>query len=267
MQTKSRRRAGQAAFLADRTAELLLLPGTLCDERLFAPLLSHLPGQHARVADMTGATSVAGLAERILAAAPPRFALLGFSLGAIVAVEIALLAPERVLGLALVGANLRPVPVIEHAARRAAVARASAAGVGRHVVDELWPRYVGRAAARDDALKRSVAAMADGAGHATYADQTEVALGRADRRRQLSELAMPALVLCGDEDDVAPIALHREVAALLPRATLAVVPHAGHFVLLERPELVAAHVGGWLAELSVDGPVPADQINFIEEHV
>lgn len=231
-------------------AELLLLPGTLCDERLFAPLLHRLPGRAATVVDLTGAASACILAERVLAAAPPRFALLGFSLGAIVAFELARLAPDRVLGLAIVGGNARPVPAEDHAPRRAAVRRAAERGAAAYVLDELWLRYFAAAAADDGAMRRLIGSMADRLGHAVLDMQTEVALGRADMRGELAALAMPALVLCGAEDEIAPVALHREIADAMPDATLAIVPRAGHFVLLERPDAVAAHVARWLDQVS-----------------
>ena len=64
---------------------LLLLPGTACDERLFAPMLERLGVPVAIVADMRGAGTSAELAARILDEAPEQFSLLGFSLGGIVA--------------------------------------------------------------------------------------------------------------------------------------------------------------------------------------
>jgi pimeloyl-ACP methyl ester carboxylesterase len=55
----------------------------------------------------------------------------------------------------------------------------------------------------------------------------------------LAQLDLPVPVLCGRVDQVAPLALSREAAALLPGAQLHVVEHAGHWTPLEQPEVVA----------------------------
>ncbi len=60
---------------------------------------------------------------------------------------------------------------------------------------------------------------------------------------------MPVLVVVGAEDRVCPVADSETIAAGVPDARLAVVPGAGHFVVLEAPQAVAAEVAGWLDPL------------------
>src|SRR3712207_9422167 len=73
---------------------LLLLPGTLCDARVFAPLIERLPEQPVLIGDMTAETTTPALASAVLRRAPARFAVLGFSLGGIVALEMISQAPR-----------------------------------------------------------------------------------------------------------------------------------------------------------------------------
>lgn len=226
---------------------LLLLPGTLCDARVFAPLTARLPGLAPIVGDMHGAISVAALAERLLETAPPRFALLGFSLGGIVSIEMAARAPERVAGLALISSNARDVPVQLHAARRAVVQ--DAASVATLVRETLWPSYVATARQDDAALRALIMAMAQDCSCEAATRQTEVALSRIDSRARLAGLAMPALVLAGDQDAVAPPELQRELAAGLPDAQLVLIPAVGHFAPLEAPDACADAVLAWLARV------------------
>ncbi len=76
---------------------LLLIPGTWLDGRLFAAQGQALSGECAvHVADISRSDSIEELAVDVLADAPPRFALVGFSMGGIVAMEIHRRAPERV---------------------------------------------------------------------------------------------------------------------------------------------------------------------------
>ena len=101
-----------------------MLPGTLCDARLYAPVVERL-GLPATIPALAGAETAAALAQLILAAAPERFSLCGFSLGAIVALEIVAQAPERVERLALIGCNPGVLDSKARAARAASSATAS----------------------------------------------------------------------------------------------------------------------------------------------
>ncbi|MET0429678.1 MAG: alpha/beta fold hydrolase [Microvirga sp.] len=231
---------------------LLLLPGTLCDARVFAPVVARLRDADGRiggaviVGDMTGADSTPALAAKLLAEAPPRFALAGFSLGGIVGLEMIAQAPERIERIALLATNARPDPAANAAPRRDAVERARRHGVATFI-DDSWPKPVAPCNATDAALRALIVAMAETGGPAVLASQSEVAIHRADSRPRLAAITVPALVLCGEDDVVCRPDAHREMAGLIPGATLAILPGAGHFVTLEAPDAVAAHLRAWLA--------------------
>ena len=238
------------------TAEpLLMLPGTLCDASVFGPMIAHLRPREATVFDIGPFSSVNVAAERLLAAAPPRFALLGFSLGGIIALEMAARAPERIAGLALLCANAHAIPADQHEARRVAVARVGAAG--EYVREVLWPSYVGAANQNDAALRDRISAMAGACAPGTLARQTELALSRVDSRPRLAALTMPVLVLGGEEDAINPPAIPRAMAKAIAGAELVLIPGAGHFAPLEAPEDCARAVARWLARVD-DQPISYD---------
>ena len=236
---------------------LLLLPGTVCDTRLFAPLLKRLALPVTRVIDMTGETTTPDLAKRILAEAPERFSLLGFSLGGIVALEMVAQAPERVARLALVDTTGRPDPEANGAARRGAVTRARDAGMDGYIAD-AWSRLVAPANVGTDELKRVITAMARDAGAEVLASQSEVAIHRADSRRRLSTIAVPTLILAGEAEQVCSLEAHEELAAGIPGARYFTIPQAGHFAPLENPAAVARHVRDWLDWTDLHHAIPAD---------
>ena len=82
---------------------LVFIPGLLTDKRVFAPQVKALADiANCTVADIDGADSIAALAKSVLARAPHRFALAGFSMGGYIALEIMRQARERVQALALI---------------------------------------------------------------------------------------------------------------------------------------------------------------------
>jgi pimeloyl-ACP methyl ester carboxylesterase len=210
---------------------LLMLPGTLCDARLFSKVLALL-GLAAEIPPLTGASTTGHVAERILANAPPLFSLCGFSLGAIVALEIIARAPERVERLALIGCNPGTLDATARAAREAlskdAFLAAGIEGVGL-------------------AERTMIAEMAVASSNETYRQQTAMTVSRRDSRPCLSAIAVPTLVLCGATDRTCPPAMSRQIADAIPDARLVVVADAGHYVVLQKPEIVATELAGWLA--------------------
>jgi pimeloyl-ACP methyl ester carboxylesterase len=90
-------------------AELILIPGLLNDADLWHDQVLGLSEiATCQVADITKGTTLRELAEGVLANAPERFALAGFSLGGYVAQEVTRIAPERITRLALLDTSIRP---------------------------------------------------------------------------------------------------------------------------------------------------------------
>ncbi len=85
---------------------LVLLPGMMCDARLFLPQISLFSrNRSVAVMPLHGEKTVAGLARQVLDASPPYFAVAGLSMGGIVCMEVVRQAPERVTRLALLDTN------------------------------------------------------------------------------------------------------------------------------------------------------------------
>jgi pimeloyl-ACP methyl ester carboxylesterase len=87
----------------------LLVPGLNCDARVYAGVANALWSfGPVTIANHQTGDSVAAIAKAILAEAPPKFGLIGFSMGGYIAFEILRRAPERVLKLALLDTSARP---------------------------------------------------------------------------------------------------------------------------------------------------------------
>jgi pimeloyl-ACP methyl ester carboxylesterase len=81
----------------------------------------------------------------------------------------------------------------------------------------------------------------------TFIRQIRAIMGRRDWRPMLPTIAVPTLVLVGDEDRLTPPEQAREMAGLISGAELIEVPRCGHLSTLERPEAVNEALERWLA--------------------
>ena len=93
---------------------LVLLPGMMCDARLFGPQIAELSADMAvMVAPVTQGERIEEIASGLLDLLPKRFALAGLSMGGIVAMELLRRAPDRISRIALMDTNpLAETPVI-----------------------------------------------------------------------------------------------------------------------------------------------------------
>jgi pimeloyl-ACP methyl ester carboxylesterase len=225
---------------------LVLVPGLLCSARLYAPQVAALwPYGQVTVADHRRDDSIDAIAARILANAPPRFALVGLSMGGFIAMAVERLAPERVDRLALLDTSARADLPEQSAAREKLVALAQEGRLS-DVVETLIPRFLHKSRLGDEALKRVVHEMATDTGVEAFARQQKALIGRIDSRASLANIKCPTLVLVGDGDVLTPPKLSQEIAAAIPGARMVTVPNCGHLSTLEQPDAVNAALAEWL---------------------
>ena len=230
-----------------RKPALIFLPGLLCDAALWQPQIDRFgPQFEILVADLTRDDSLRGMAGRLLASAPPRFALAGLSMGGYVAQEILREAPHRVSRAALLNSSARPDSA-EQTARRRALIKLAQTGKFKGVTPRLLPLLIHPARLADPALTGIVMAMAERVGQAAFLRQQNAILNRPDGRPDLARVGCPALVVCGREDALTPPALSREIADAIADARLLELEECGHLSSLEQPELINRAFEDWLA--------------------
>lgn len=209
------------------------------DHKRYRPLALDLPG-HGEAAGAKRPITFQGCVESVLAQAPERFALCGYSLGGRVALHVALAAPARVSRLILVSCSPGIEDPVERARRRES---------DRRLADDLetipfeqfierWrtqplfagePPHVGLQARADQRRNRpeALAAAMRGIGPG----EMEPLWSR------LAGLQMPVTLIVG-ERDVKFVKLARRMAAMMSQPTLAVIA-GGHALPLENPRALA----------------------------
>ena len=225
---------------------LVLLPGMMCDARLFGPQIAALSGQVTiMLPSISAHDSMAGLAAEVLAHAPPQFALAGLSMGGIVAMEILRQAPDRVARLALLDTNPLAEDEAVRARREPQIARALDGGLAAVMRDEMKPNYLaegpGKTAILDLCLQ-----MALDLGPQVFVRQSRALASRPDQRDTLRDVRGAALVLMGAEDRLCGRDRHELMHALVPGSRFSVIEGAGHLPTLEQPQKTTAELTRWL---------------------
>lgn len=225
----------------------LLVPGLNCDARVYAGVAQALwPSGPVTIANHQTGDRVEAIATTILAAAPPTFGLIGFSMGGYICFEILRQAPERVTRLGLLDTTARPDTEESTANRRRMIALAQK---GRFIdaIELTFPKSVHPENAGNSDLYAIHRGMAEANGPTIYEQQQEAIIHRPDSRPLLATIKVPTLVVVGEGDQITPPDAAREMHEGIPGSKLLVVPRAGHLALLEQPEPVHAALKEWAA--------------------
>lgn len=232
----------------------LLLPGNMCDARLWhggARCLDHAlvsAGMGRAVdADLTLDDTIEAMARRALLDTAGKLLPIGFSLGAIVAVEMWCLAPERIAGLVLLGYNATADLPARARLRPAQQDDVRAGNLERVLVEELKPNYLGTLGRGDPVLLSLLRDMGLQIGAEAFVRQSEALRTRLDRRDRLSSIHVPVLLGCGGDDILCPPLWHRQWAATIDDSTLFTVAGAGHMLPLEAPTTLSRTLATWFS--------------------
>jgi pimeloyl-ACP methyl ester carboxylesterase len=225
---------------------IVLIPGLNCSARLYAEQIPVLwQFGPVTVADHRRDDSIAAIARRLLADAPPHFAVAGLSMGGYIAFEVMRQAPGRVAKLALLDTG-PGAEVPERTAQRKPLIELARQGRFDDVTEDQFPWLVHRNRHGDAALKAAVRAMNEDTGPEAYIRQQQAIMTRADSRPGMKAIACPTLVLVGDDDRLTPPELAHEMAKGIPGARLVVVPDSGHLSTMEQPQAVNSALAEWM---------------------
>jgi pimeloyl-ACP methyl ester carboxylesterase len=220
---------------------LVLLPGFMCDNDLWrdmVPDLGRLGQLH--YGNVYQDDTLEGMARRVLAEAPERFVLIGFSMGGFVARVLTLMAPERVTGVAFIASSAREYTPAERQRRiQGALPGDKPKRTGPGVALGLHPDRE-----RDPVLLERLRGMQRRLGSEVRARQS--ALVRKDGYADLERIACPALVVACRQDRLRRFEETERMARHLPRARFEVLEDCGHMAPLEKPRELAMLLAEWI---------------------
>ncbi|GLQ36204.1 alpha/beta hydrolase [Amylibacter marinus] len=222
---------------------LVLLPGMMCDERLFAPQIEAF--DDTVVYTPVRENSMTDMAQNVLQQAPDQFDLAGLSMGGIIAMEIMRLAPKRVRRLALMDTNHRAELDAVKQARAPQIEAANTGRLSAVMREEMKPRYLVDGPNKSRILDICMD-MAMDLGAEAFVNQSNALMDRRDQSDTLAAISCPVLVMCGAYDQLCPVSRHEEMANIIPNATLTLIENAAHLPTLENPTQTTAALRSWL---------------------
>lgn len=223
---------------------LLLLPGFMLNTHLWDDIRDDLStlGQ-LYFGDLGLDDSLDAMADRVLANAPDRFYLFGFSMGGFVAQAIVLKAPERVLGLALLNTSSRPQTAQESAVTLTQIGMAEKTPfkglTSRALMSAVHPDR-----AQDKVLLERLQAMALANGKDVFLRQ--LATLRDGSYADLHRITCPVLIVSSDADILRTVEESEEMAARIAHAELHVIANSGHMTPLETPQALFDIIAAWI---------------------
>jgi len=228
---------------------LVLVPGLLCDDALWAHQTAHLTDiAEMTVADLRQPDSMAGMAQTVLEQAPEGvFALAGLSMGGYVAHEIMRLVPERINRLALLDTSAH-ADSEEQTTRRRGLLELAERGKFKGITPSLLPLYLHESRLNDTVLTDAVSAMAERIGKDGFLRQQKAIMNRIDSRPYLEGYTCPTAVIVGRQDLATPLDVSEEMARLIPGAKMIAIAECGHLSTMERPEAATALLRYWLQD-------------------
>lgn len=225
---------------------LLLIPGMLSDELLWQPQIDVLSTEvNIFVGDVTTHETVNRMAESILQQVPEKIAVAGFSMGGLVALEIARQAPERITKLALLDTNPFPLKEDQIAWWDRFMEMVEVEGFIQVIKDRLLPGFVHQKSRHDVNLMSTIIQMVNRVGKEAMFRQIH-AIQSGPSTEGLPELAIPTIVIAGREDALCPLRIQNSIIENMPYAELFILEQFGHMSTLEQSKAVTDILQAWL---------------------
>mgnify|MGYP000455463321 CR=1 FL=1 len=228
-----------------KSTPILILPGTLCTGAMFKQQIAHLSQccDEIDVVQFSTENTLADMAQKVIQVANDRAcAIIGFSMGGIVAMEVARTRPDIIAKLALINSNSHADLPERKVARAAQIARVRNGGLAQLVSETLLPNYLYTANPAHETL---ITEMALSLGAACFEAQVTAIEDRPDSLSVLQALDTNLLIIGGEDDKVCPASHQQAMYQATPTSQLVLLEQCGHFSPLEQADDVSRLLSQW----------------------
>ena len=223
-----------------------MVPGMMCDERIFSPQIEALSQNlEVTIADISNFSSVRELASDVLKKAPKSFSLLGHSMGGIVAMEIYSQEPNRIEKLILMDTNPKAELDEVKLKREPQIKDVSEGNLLEVMRDEMKPNYLAESENKSSVLNICMG-MALNLGPDVFINQSRALQSRLDQQNNIQLINIPVLIMCGSEDKLCPVERHEMMHNMISDSDLKIINNAGHMPTLEQPRETTEVLKEWL---------------------
>ncbi|MGB0544686.1 MAG: alpha/beta fold hydrolase [Candidatus Pseudothioglobus sp.] len=225
---------------------LVMVPGMMCDERIFSPQIEELSQNlEVTIADISNFSSVSELASDVLKKAPKSFSLLGHSMGGIVAMEIYSQEPKRIEKLILMDTNPKAELDEVKLKREPQIKEVNKGKLLEVMRDEMKPNYLAESENKRSVLNVCMD-MALTLGPDVFINQSRALQSRLDQQNTIQSIKIPVLIMCGSEDKLCPVERHEMMHNMISDSDLIIINNAGHMPTLEQPRETTEVLKEWL---------------------
>jgi pimeloyl-ACP methyl ester carboxylesterase len=227
---------------------VVLLPGMNCSAELWSRL--DWDGWPPLITAKLTEATLDGQVNRLLDELPRRYAIVGLSLGGIVAMALTRTAPERISSLILLSTNPYPPTRTQRNEWRAWRDALNAGRTARELQLEWLPQLLSEPARGRSGLAALTLDMAEQVGEVHLDAQLAMQETRIDERRSLSYIRCPTLIVSARQDALCSVTKHVEMNHLIGRSMLAILENCGHLSPLEQPGQVTDQLARWRSEFA-----------------
>ena len=225
---------------------LVMIPGMMCDERIFSPQINSLGDEiELTIADISRFSSVVDLASDVLKKAPRKFSLLGHSMGGIIAMEMYSQEPNRIEKLILMDTNPNSELEEVKSKREPQIKDVSEGRLLNVMRDEMKPNYLAQSRNQSSVLNVCMD-MALSLGPDVFINQSRALQTRADQQSNIQSINIPVLIICGSEDKLCTVERHEMMHNMISNSELRIINNAGHMPTLEQPSETTEILKEWL---------------------
>jgi pimeloyl-ACP methyl ester carboxylesterase len=218
-------------------------------EKEFNPIMIELPGHGESEGE--GEQEVVRYAEHVHALLKAlglrKVFLVGHSMGGAIAQTLALTHPEMMKGVVLVGTGVRlkVLPLILEGIKNNF--KETVLKINQFAYSQKSP---------SDLIEKGVSVMLQCRPEVLYGDF--LACDRFDLMNEVEKIDLPALILCGDDDQLTPAKYSQFLHSRIKGSKMEVLPNAGHIVMMESPQAFNEKIKEFIEELSkgsrIQGP-------------